>query len=1141
MTLNLALVISGEASGGKRAVQETRTEVRNLGAEAKATASAMVAANDQADASIRRVTAALTGQDEIQRRIQATANRYAGISLPGDDASYRQRAADVAAYGTELERLRAKYNPVFAEIQQYRTYQAEIRRDHALGAISADEMAAALGRERRAALDNIEALKARGSALRGMPSEGMARQAGFNAGQQVQDIAITAAMGMPVSSIALAQGPQLATAIQQGGGWKTAAAGIMSLLSPVNLVTIGLTAAGAAAIQFFASGKSGADKLAEALEKNDKAARELADAYKLAGFNADELSRKTVIAAEAAERMSRRDLERQLRTIGKDITNETAPTDYMTFGLLGVGNENNVSTRFGAFAAPILELRRALKDNKADFATLEKIQAEIEDIAGKGYGGFRTFVDDLARMVGMEPEGIRETADVLQSVIDRAVEAAQRIEKLQGLNRNGRGDRVVGPNRMDSEQEAGRRTAEQQRQERETKLAGDEERFQARLQQQRARTFAERLAAAERMARAENGDFSADVRARRAMEEEKNRQEIELRDAILQRKRALDDTLASSRLDVELVGKNAAETARLRMEHQLTAEVRRAAEIANVKADDAEIARIHQKMNEYQKLVALQSARQMLFEQGEQLEKLKLETALIGASAGTRERALALMDAEQKIRRLGIEALSEEAQGIRNNALAQAEMNAALERQSAAWDTVKRAGESAIDSLLEGDWKSAANDIIKSAIDFNIGNPLKNWIFGSGLPTGGDLGGIWGKLFGGGDQDAGGLVSSILGGGTSVGAMSVNAGTVMVTGSIGVGGGLGSLAENASRLLSGANGNALTGNAGVMGKVWDFFSGKGLPPHQVAGIMGNVGAESSFNPSALNPSSGAFGLFQHLGSRLSSLGSGAGLDEQLNFVWKELQTSEAGVLKKLLAAPDVRSATSAFAGFERAGGWSKANPEGIELWEQRLQTAQQSLDKFGGTANAANQSLGQFGNGLGQMGNALSQFPAAPGGGAGGILGSLFGGLNSAFSGTKAFNWLSSNPGQFIGLYDQGDHTGDGDPREVAGLVHKQEFVFSAPATRNLGVNYLRRLHEAGKRGTGFANGDFTGGEYSAGGIGGRGNAGFGTGSRTVVEIRLTEGLRAELLQQAGDQAVQIVQANDRARSDYYRAGGEAA
>ena len=36
------------------------------------------------------------------------------------------------------------------------------------------------------------------------------------------------------------------------------------------------------------------------------------------------------------------------------------------------------------------------------------------------------------------------------------------------------------------------------------------------------------------------------------------------------------------------------------------------------------------------------------------------------------------------------------------------------------------------------------------------------------------------------------------------------------------------------------------------------------------------------------------------------------------------------------------------------------------------------------------------------------------------MLGSLFGGLSSAFSGTKAFSFLSANPGKFINFYADG-------------------------------------------------------------------------------------------------------------------------
>ena len=80
-----------------------------------------------------------------------------------------------------------------------------------------------------------------------------------------------------------------------------------------------------------------------------------------------------------------------------------------------------------------------------------------------------------------------------------------------------------------------------------------------------------------------------------------------------------------------------------------------------------------------------------------------------------------------------------------------------------------------------------------------------------------------------------------------------------------------------------------------------------------------------------------------------------------------------------------------------------------------------SLKNLDGTVTAATKNLDQFGGGLGQLGNALTQFPAAPGGGgAGGMLGSLFGGLSSAFSGTKAFSFLSANPGKFINFYADG-------------------------------------------------------------------------------------------------------------------------
>lgn len=68
----------------------------------------------------------------------------------------------------------------------------------------------------------------------------------------------------------------------------------------------------------------------------------------------------------------------------------------------------------------------------------------------------------------------------------------------------------------------------------------------------------------------------------------------------------------------------------------------------------------------------------------------------------------------------------------------------------------------------------------------------------------------------------------------------------------------------------------------------------------------------------------------------------------------------------------------------------------------------------------------------------------------GGVLGRLFG---AAFGGTKA-----AVPG-----YSSGGYTGSGGAYDPAGIVHKGEYVMSAPAVRRIGLNNLEALHNGGR------------------------------------------------------------------------------
>lgn len=117
-------------------------------------------------------------------------------------------------------------------------------------------------------------------------------------------------------------------------------------------------------------------------------------------------------------------------------------------------------------------------------------------------------------------------------------------------------------------------------------------------------------------------------------------------------------------------------------------------------------------------------------------------------------------------------------------------------------------------------------------------------------------------------------------------------------------------------------------------KVIDFFKNKGLTPEQSAAIAGNFMIESSLNTGAVGDkhlATPSEGLGQWRGNRLAGLKAFAqskgkdyrDLNTQLEFTWKELNSSENGALKALMQTKDVVSASRAFAHkYERMAKYS---------------------------------------------------------------------------------------------------------------------------------------------------------------------------------------------------------------------------
>lgn len=104
-----------------------------------------------------------------------------------------------------------------------------------------------------------------------------------------------------------------------------------------------------------------------------------------------------------------------------------------------------------------------------------------------------------------------------------------------------------------------------------------------------------------------------------------------------------------------------------------------------------------------------------------------------------------------------------------------------------------------------------------------------------------------------------------------------------------------------------------------------YFVNKGLTRAQAAGLVGNLMRESGMNITATNPNSGAYGLGQWLGDRRTRLfrryGYHPTFEQQLDYVWDELNTSHRKGLQMLRASKTVNDAArNAFGYYEFSAG-----------------------------------------------------------------------------------------------------------------------------------------------------------------------------------------------------------------------------
>ncbi len=496
--------------------------------------------------------------------------------------------------------------------------------------------------------------------------------------------------------------------------------------------------------------------------------------------------------------------------------------------------------------------------------------------------------------------------------------------------------------------------------------------------------------------------------------------------------------------------------------------------------------------------------------QNDNLEQLRLEKALIGENEAVRGRAIAMLDAEQKIRSMGLSTSSREADQIREVAQEQAKLTREIEKQAEAWDTVRSAAESAIDGgidkLIDGDFggalESVAKDITGMFSELAIKNPIKNALLGTDNATMSDVGGLGGLisgLFGKKSSDPAALVSGAMG--QSVGSMSVSAATVMINGSV-----VGGLGGASSGLLGAANSN-VAGSVTSTGTAVDLASslvgssetanrldinsflskgGVDIDAAQTAWCAGFVNsalkqigvdgsgsltANSFMNwGSAVDPSKILRGdvLVQSRGLSANQSGGHVG------FATGQSRMTGGQLQLEMLSGNYKNSVGT---------GWVNAT-------DIQARRATEALGSLAGASGTATQGLGALGAGFDQFGKNLSGlFPSAPsagggGGGLSGFLGNLWGNLTNG-AGTQ---WAGIASGAISGgLFSDGGWTGPGEAKDVAGVVHADEFVFSKKAVQKIGVGRLDAMHKGLLRG--YETGGYTTGSVFPSAVGANSNA----------------------------------------------------
>jgi phage-related minor tail protein len=730
---------------GKAEIKRAFAEVGQAG---EAALGSVEKAMDRSGAAGDREVARLAGEAEAsQKRFNAVLNVDRPLPRSARESAgvFEEAAREAESFAVRANSLRAAIDPLGAAQarlnQELAEYAALARR----GSITAAEQAAAQGLARQRYDQTAQAIRGVGGASRLTRNQLLTLQYTFN------DVVASLSTGMSPMTILLQQGGQVTQAF---GGLRGTLAAFGSSLGVVGGAVAGVAVAAAG--------------LTAAWVANDASTRAVTVALgglgRASGATAAQLEQVAQASAEAGgiSVTSAREMEVALLRAGRIGAGEIGRAIAITrdFAVtLGVDAKAGAEQLAAALADPVrgaeqLTTRLGFLDDR----TRQYIRTLAEQ--NDRTEAQRVLLDALVPALADAEEATNAFGRAWAYVARQASNAFDAIGKAADRAINGR-----------SPQEELDLLRWQRQQLLENAQGGDvplmlpqvEERIRLLQnlldgQQRKAQLVAQDIAANELSIRA--GDIARDsAPGFRELERLKAQQ------AAL--KAALNDPLARGKLaDLAMVEDAYRRITQRIIDYKPPLEAAARAEDGHAKAARGTVSALDRKA-----AASAEAARRMREGQDNEIELLNRRIGLQGTDTAQRDQLLAALQAEQDLRRRGIDLAGKEGRFIIENAGRIERLTQELQAQDAAYRAIESAVGSALDRfadvLAQGklDWNSwadagrtALQDLSREMIKLALLNPLKNLLFGSSLPSLSQGLGIFSRLFhDGGLVGAGGV------------------------------------------------------------------------------------------------------------------------------------------------------------------------------------------------------------------------------------------------------------------------------------------------------------------------------------------------------------------------------------------------